>query len=26
MSVLRQLHLYVDYQGKTLYLTGAEAH
>jgi len=26
MSVLRQLHLYVDYPGKTLYLTGAEAH
>ena len=26
MSVLRQLHLYVDYPGQTLYLTGAEAH
>lgn len=26
MSVLRQLHMYVDYQGRTLYLTAAEAH
>jgi predicted aspartyl protease len=26
MSVLRQLHMYVDYQGHVLYLTGAEAH
>lgn len=26
MSVLRQLHVYVDYQGEMLYLTSAEAH
>ncbi|HTW34591.1 MAG TPA: pepsin/retropepsin-like aspartic protease family protein [Rhizomicrobium sp.] len=26
MSVIRQLHMYVDYQGSMLYLTGAEAH
>jgi gag-polyprotein putative aspartyl protease/Aspartyl protease len=26
MSILRQLHLYVDYKGNMLYLTSAEAH
>jgi predicted aspartyl protease len=26
MSVIRQLHLYIDYQGQMLYLTAAEAH
>lgn len=25
-SVLRQLHLYIDYPGKMVYLTSAEAH